>query len=96
MQHDRRGAHHPRGQGHALRVVARGERDDPPGALGRRQRGELVQRAADLEGAGALEVLALEEHLMPAGVVERLAADDRRAMDARAQPPGGGPGRRRA
>jgi hypothetical protein len=63
-------------------VIARGERDDPSRPLGRRQRRELVQGAPDLESPGPLEVLALEEHLVPAGVVEGLTGDDRRAVNA--------------
>ena len=51
---DRRRAHHPGRQRHALGVIARGERHDVPRALGRRQHQQLVQRAADLEGARPL------------------------------------------
>ena len=41
-------------------------------ALGGGERQQLVQRAADLEGSRALEILALERHAIAARVVERL------------------------
>src|SRR5207253_381452 len=46
--------------------------------------------AADLERAGALEVLALEEDAAPARIVERRRRDDGRAVDAAGDPLGGG------
>src|SRR2546426_127279 len=41
-------------------------------ALGGGERQQLVQRAADLEGSRALEILALKRHAVAARVVERL------------------------
>src|SRR5437879_3084645 len=69
---DRARADHPRGQRDALSVVARRVRDDAAPALGGGERQQLVQRAADLEGSRALEILALERHAVAARVVERL------------------------
>lgn len=48
------------GQCHALRVVARARGDDAGGPLLGAQAGDAYVGAAELEGAGALEVLALE------------------------------------
>src|SRR5438445_9730851 len=70
--YDRARADHPRGQRDALSVVARRVRDDAAPALGGGERQQLVQRAADLEGSRALEILALERHAIAARVVERL------------------------
>src|SRR3989442_902124 len=69
---DRARADHPRGQRDALSVVARRVRDDAAPALGGGERQQLVQRAADLEGSRALEILALKRHKVAARVVERL------------------------
>src|SRR2546427_19320 len=80
-------ADHARRQGDALSVVARRVRDDAARAVGVGERAELVERAADLEGSRALEVLALEEHAVAARVVERLRRDGRGAVDPIAEPP---------
>ena len=48
------------GPGDRLAVVAGARGDDAGGVLLRAQLGDLVDRAADLEGAGALEVLRLQ------------------------------------
>src|SRR5438876_788952 len=69
---DRARADHPRGQRDALSVVARRVRDDAARTLRGGERQQLVQRAADLEGSRALEILALERHAVAARVVERL------------------------
>src|SRR4030095_4576539 len=82
---------HPRRERHALRVIAGRVRDDAARALRRRQRQELVQGAADLERAGALQVLALEEDAAIARVVEGGGRDGGRAVDAAGEPLGGGP-----
>src|SRR5262249_60712864 len=75
-------------QRHALSVVARRKRHDTPRTLFAGQREQFVERATDLERAGALEVLALEEYRMPGALVERPAADDQRTMDSSLQPRG--------
>ena len=49
-----------RGERDGLRVVAGADRDHAAPLLLGREAAELVQRAAGLEGAGALEELALE------------------------------------
>ena len=49
--------------GDRLRVVAGRHGDDAARALGRRQRGELVERAALLERIGDLQVLVFDEDL---------------------------------
>src|SRR5947209_20589712 len=71
-------------------VIAGRVRHDAARALGGGERQELVQGAADLERAGALEVLALEEDAAPARIVERRRRDDGRAVDAAGDPLGGG------
>ena len=72
-----------------LPVVAGARRDDAGRALLGRQRRDPVVRAADLERAGALEVLRLEMHLAAARARQRLGAVDRRdardAFEARAR-----------
>ena len=59
---DRRHAEKPRRRRDALRVVAGGEGHDAAGALLERDRRELVVGAAELERAGALQGLRLEEN----------------------------------
>ena len=59
-----------------LRMVACGDADHASRALLRRQRAQLVQDAARLERARALEELGLEEHAGP----ERRRAEDGRAV----------------
>src|SRR5437867_3590601 len=86
---DRGRPRHPRRERDALGMVARREGHDPPGALPGREREELVERAADLERARALEPFALEEHAVSAGVVERLRRHDGRAVDAPGEAPRG-------
>ena len=73
LRHDdrRRDAEELRGQGDALGVVAGGEGDHAAAALGFGDLQQGVHRAADLERAGALEVLALEPHLDPDPFRER-------------------------
>ena len=53
-----------------------------------RQRRDRVVRAAELEGADALQVLGLQQHAGGAGgLVERAAGDDRRAVRDPFEPP---------
>src|ERR1700730_13159318 len=63
-------------------MVAGGEGDDAAGALGRRELGQAGERPARLEGAGALEELALEEEPAAQPLVELARGDDRCAVDA--------------
>src|SRR5439155_797216 len=79
-----------RGQGDALSVITGRERHDAAAPLVGAQREQLVESAADLERAGALEVFALEEDTEAAGVVPRLRRDHGCARDAIEQSPGGG------
>src|SRR5690606_7933950 len=60
-------------------VVAGAGSDDAAGLLGVGEPGDPHRRAAELEGAGALEVLALEHHPDTGDVAERGALLDRRA-----------------
>ena len=72
-----------RGPGDGLPVVAGARGDDAGGALGVRQAGDPVEGAADLEGAGALEVLGLQPDRAAGQAAEGLRGDDRRlARDA--------------
>ena len=81
-EHRRLGAEHARREGDTLRVVAGAGRDDPPGALVVGEPGDADVRSADLERAGALQVLALEEGRpadqpgQPARHLQRRRADD--------------------
>jgi hypothetical protein len=63
QDHRRGRANELRGERDALAVVAGGRGHHAGRAAGRVEACEGVERAADLEGAGALEVLELEEHL---------------------------------
>jgi hypothetical protein len=47
---------------------------------------DLVGRAANLEGAGALQVFAFEEDFAPGNLVERVRSDDGRAVNAAGDP----------
>ena len=85
----RRDAELLRGEGHALRVVARRRGDDSARALLGRETRESVGRAADLEGAGALEVLELEVHRHAEEVGEVLRHVERGARDDTGEEGGG-------
>jgi hypothetical protein len=61
-------------------VVARTRRDDAGRTLLRRERRQLVDRAAHLERAGALQVLRLQQHLAADAPGERLGEEDRRLL----------------
>ncbi len=63
----------------ALRVVAGARRDDAAGALVGAERRDAVVGAADLEGAGALEVLGLHQHLGADPLGQEARREDRRA-----------------
>ena len=67
LGHEDRGgdARLPRGPGDRLPVVAGARGHDARRALLRRERRDRVVRAADLEGARALEVLGLEQTVRP-------------------------------
>ena len=68
------------GEGNRLGVIAGGERQHAAFPLVGGEARERVIGAAELEGAGALEVLALEEELGAGEGVERSRGRDRRAM----------------
>ncbi|KAG0938892.1 hypothetical protein G6F31_015382 [Rhizopus arrhizus] len=82
QRHDDRGGHALQlgGQRDGLGVVARREGDDTPSALLRRQARDGVVAAAELEGAHALEILALEEDRCAADGVGRGRGQDGRAV----------------
>ena len=71
-------------------VIARGAGDDAARAHLGRQRREHVERAAQLERAGDLRVLELEVHVAAGDRAERVAPDERRAFDERANAIAGG------
>jgi hypothetical protein len=77
--HDRRLAREPlRGERDALRVIARGRRDDAARTLGGRQVRHLVVGAAQLEREHGLLVLALEQHAVAEPPGERRRELERR------------------
>jgi hypothetical protein len=51
-------------------MVARGERDDAALARFGSERGDRIVGAAELEGAGALQVLAFEEYFRAASLID--------------------------
>lgn len=63
-------------------MIARRERDDAALFFFRRQRLNLVRRAADLERARALKVFTLEENFLAGDVIELSGGDYRSAMNA--------------
>src|SRR5690606_34387407 len=67
----------PRGQRHALRVVPGARGDDAAGLLLGGESRQSDEGPAQLEGAGALEVLALEDHPGPGDLAQRAARLDR-------------------
>ena len=73
-----------------LRVVARAARDDAVRRV-RPERGELAQRAADLERARPLQRLRLDQDVAARALAERLGRQDRRvARDVAHRLTGGG------
>jgi hypothetical protein len=69
-----------------LAVIARARGDDARRALVRRQRRQLVDRAAHLERACALQVLRLQQHLAAHAPRERLREVDRRLFGDAGEP----------
>ena len=70
-----------RGERDALGVVAGARGDDAARALGVGQRGHAVDRAAQLEGAGALQVLGLEQHARARPARDRAGGEHGRRRD---------------
>ena len=68
------------GERDGLRVIAGGEGHDAAAAFVGREARERVVGAAELEGAAALEVLALEEHLGAGAGVDGARRGDRCAV----------------
>ena len=64
------------GVGHALRVVAGGGGDDAAGKFLLGQGCDFVVGTADLEGAGDLQVLGLEQNLVAGHVAQYRGGDD--------------------
>ena len=79
-----------RRQRHRLRVVAGRECDHAGAALGGVELRQRVEGPAELEGAHALQVLALEEELRAGGLVGRAGGQHRRAVRVALQARGGG------
>jgi hypothetical protein len=77
-------------QSQPLRVIARRKGYHAARALFRRQERQGIVRAAKLEGARPLKVLAFEIHAAAGHLVERFRGDDGRAMRLAVQPRGGG------
>src|SRR5690606_38142918 len=72
--------------GHGLRVIAGARRDDAATPLLGAQVEQPVERAAVLEGAGALEALELEPDFAGQRIAEAGRGDTRRADDAGIDP----------
>ena len=81
--------HVPGGVGHALCVVACGGRDDAALELFVGERGDLVVCAADLERAGDLQVLRLEQDRMTGHLGQHRRGDDLRVLRGSVQTAGG-------
>ena len=80
---------HAGGKGHALGVVAGGEGDDPTGAGLRLERRDRRPAAAELEGAGVLQALGLDEQTPPGDFVEEGRRQQRRPPRPAGQPDAG-------
>ena len=76
-QHGGVGADQRGGQGHGLGVVARGPGAHTAGPLGGGQGGDFGVGAAELEGAGALQIFRLEHDLRPGHRVHGGGGDHR-------------------
>ncbi len=78
--HDDHGgtAHQTGGLGHPLRVVAGGEGHHAGDTLLGRQPAEAIEGAAELEGAGPLQGLGLDEHPRAGGGVQGVRSQERR------------------
>ena len=72
-----------------LRVIAGRKGQHPTAPLGGGEARQRIEGAAKLEGAGALEVFALEEQVRVGPGIERPRGDDRRAMRDAEDLPGG-------
>ena len=68
------------GESERAGMISRAVRDHAACELPRFEMGQRVNRAAKLEGAGFLQVLAFEKQLVPRSFVERLASQNGRAM----------------
>ena len=77
---DRRHAEDARRRRHALRMIAGREGHHAAGALVHRDRRQLVVGAAELERAGALQGLGLEEHARAGERVEHRRRHQRRVQ----------------
>ena len=86
---DGRDPEQPPGEGHALGVVAGGERDDAAAPFVPGQPRDGVVGAPELEGADPLEAFALQEDRGPQALVEPARGHDRRDVGHAAQPLGG-------
>jgi len=76
------------GQRHGLCMIPGREGDDAAAAFVEREPRQRVVGAAELEGARALEVLALEEDPAAGALVNRVRGDNRRAMSDACELPG--------
>ena len=87
LGHDDVGRHAPlpRGEGQRRGEVARGVGEHAGGGLVVRKQEHRVHRSADLEGARALEALALEDQRGAGQRVQARAAHDNRAVDVAGQ-----------
>ena len=83
-------AHQARGLGEALRVVARRPADDALLAVGLAHRGEEIVGAAQLERAGALQALGLDEEAPAQPRVDARVLEQRRADGDALEAAGGG------
>ena len=77
------------GERDRLRVVAGRKRQDAAAPLVGGEPRQRVVGAAELEGAGALQVLALEEDARAGALVDAARGDDRRAVRDAGDPGGG-------
>jgi hypothetical protein len=89
-QDQRRHAQQARRQRDRLGMVAAGERDHAGPALRRIEARQRIEGSAELEGAHALEVLALEEDFGAQARVQRRGAQHRCGMGMPLQPARGG------
>jgi len=82
-RHDdhRRHAEPPRGQRHALGMIARREGNDAAGAQLLRQRRNRRHAAAKLEASGELQTLRLDQHPAAGDLVQQRRREQRRATD---------------
>ena len=79
-----------RREGDGLRVVAGGKRHDATIALRLRELQQAIQRAANLEAAGMLQALGLQQHSRARELVQGLRLEQRCLDEAPAHARGGG------